>query len=168
MVLSCLVGIAVWAGLHLATRVSDQTVPCCRYSSSGVYFAPNAENVEVCQNVDHGTFWSNLKQLEPTWTSLIHVGHVGHVIVLDLYPDPLSIRMRGIPQHMQRISWSTSRVCRVVLTSESWSAKTSWFVWYILVLGDRLRPRLYPMPEAFGLHDNWISVAMGQTGSLWK
>jgi hypothetical protein len=125
MVLSCLIGIAVWAGLHLATRVSDQTVPCCRYSSSGVYFAPNAENVEVCQNVDHGTFWSNLNQLEPTWTMWFMWDHVGHVIVLDLYPDPLSIGMRGIPhatQHtLQRISWSTSRVCRVVLTSESWN-----------------------------------------------
>lgn len=138
MVLSCLIGIAVWAGLHLATRVSDQTVPCCRYSSSGVYFAPNAENVEVCQNVDHGTFWSNLNQLEPTWTMwfmwvmwsfwICTLTHWALECVAFRMPRSTRCKgFRGVHQEFAVSSWP----------AKAETAKTSWF---LLVHFGTLRP----------------------------
>ena len=72
------------------------------------------------------------------------------VSLWSLRPDPHILDFLTL-----RSLWNTSEACRAGLTTTSHNFS---ILWLIQTMCHLVMPRLYPMPEAFGLHDNWISV----------
>ena len=114
---------------HYSLHVIEKSRLVCtilvfhRYSSSGIYFAPGAENVEVSE--------SFCQSVIENWNQ---------ILIRLTYPRSL---------------WNTSAACRAGLTTFSHNFGILWSKHFFCHLA---MPRLYPMPEAFGLHDNWISA----------
>ena len=79
-----------------------------------------------------------------------------------LRPDPYRLDLLTL----HRSLWNTSAACRAWLTTPYHNFGILWLI--KTTICHLVMPRLYPMPEAFGLHDNWISVKRENCWIIWE